>query len=78
MVTDRRPVLLILDDGLGAEAVHVARNRLIAMAEGRDVRVSLITHHDGSEIERYAALLATGWFAAAYLEVGLGEDDDGR
>lgn len=78
VVSDRRPVLLILDDGLGAEAVHVARNRLIAMAEGRDVRVSLISHHDGSEIERYAALLATGWFAAAYLEVGLTADDDAR
>lgn len=76
-VTDRRPMLLILDDGLGDESVHVARNRLIAMAEGRDVRVSLVSHHDGSEIERYAALLQTGWFAAAYLDVGL-DDGSGR
>lgn len=73
-VTDRRPMLLILDDGFGDDSVHVARNRLIAMAEGRDVRVSLVSHQEGSEIERYAALLQTGWFAAAYLEVGL---DDG-
>lgn len=72
--TDRRPALLILDDGLGDEAVHVARNRLLAKAEVRDIRVCDVRHHDGSEIERYAALLQTGWFAAAYLEVGLGAD----
>lgn len=74
--TDRRPVLVILDDGLGDDAVHVARNRLMAMAEGRDIRVCLISHHDGSEIERYAALLQTGWFAAAYLEVGLDDQPE--
>lgn len=69
--TDRRPALLILDDGLGDEAVHAARNRLRGRAEIRDIRVCRISHPDGSEIERYAALLQTGWFAAAYLEVGL-------
>lgn len=75
-VSDRRPMLLVLDDGLGDESVHVARNRLIAMAEGRDVRVSLISHHDGSEIARYASLLQTGWYAAAYLEIGLDDRED--
>lgn len=73
--SDRRPMLLILDDGLGDDAVHVARNRLQGLAEFRDVRVNLVTHHDGSELERYASLLQTGWFAAAYLEVGLADDD---
>lgn len=73
-VHDRRPMLLVLDDGLGDETVHVARSRLQGLAELRDVRVSLVRHHDGSELERYAALLQTGWFAAAYLGVGL---DDG-
>lgn len=68
---DRRPVLLVLDDGLGDETVHVARNRLLGMAELRDVRACQIRHHDGTEIERYVALLQTGWFAAAYLDVGL-------
>lgn len=70
--SDRPPVLLILDDGMGDEAVHVARNRLRGRAEIKDSRVCQIHHHDGTEIERYAALLLTGWFAAAYLEVGLG------
>ncbi|MDO5498804.1 MAG: SIS domain-containing protein [Propionibacteriaceae bacterium] len=75
---DRRPVLLILDDGTGDDAVHVARNRLLAKAESRDVRVCQIRHHDGSELERYASLLQTGWFAAAYLEVGLDDGLDRR
>lgn len=75
-VTDRRPTLLVLDDGHGDEMVQVARNRLVAMAEGRDVRVNVVQHHDGSELSRYAALLQTGFYAAAYLEVGL--DANGR
>lgn len=73
-VTDRRPMLLVLDDGYGGEAIQVARNRLVAMAEGRDVRVAVVQHQDGSELARYAALLQTGWYAAAYLEIGLGMD----
>ncbi|WP_432558440.1 SIS domain-containing protein [Granulicoccus sp. GXG6511] len=75
---DRRPALLVLDDGLGDDAVHVARNRLRGKAEVRDIRFCQIIHHDGSEIERYASLLQTGWFAAAYLEVGLGSDSAER
>ncbi|OYO20828.1 hypothetical protein CGZ93_11395 [Enemella dayhoffiae] len=75
-VSDHRPVLLVLDDGLGGEAVHVARNRLLAMADGRDVRVCMVTRHDGSELARYAALLQTGWYAAAYLGIGLGAPAD--
>lgn len=71
-VTDRRPVLILLDDGLGDETVRVARNRLRGRADARDIRVCQITHHDGTDVERYAALLQTGWFAAAYLEIGLG------
>lgn len=75
---DRRPVLLLVDDGLGDDTVHVVRNRLRGKADVRDIRCCQITHHDGTEIERYAALLQTGWFAAAFLEIGLYNSVDDR
>lgn len=70
--TDRHPCLVVLDDGHGAEAVRAERTRLTALADDRGIRVCLVSHVDGSELARYAALLQTGLYAAAYLAVGLG------
>lgn len=68
--TDRTPVLVLLDDGV--ESVRRDRSRLIAAAERVDLRVCTVSHQQGSDVERYAALLQTGLFAAVYLALGLG------
>lgn len=68
---DRRPILLILDDGSDEPSVREQRGRLVAAAHERDVRVETIATDAFNEVARYAALLATGTFAAAYLGVGL-------
>lgn len=69
---DRRPSLLILDDGNTGDLIRSAQARLRAAAERNDVRICVIEHASGSEVERYATLLQTGMFAAVYLAVGLG------
>lgn len=69
---DRRPVLVVLDDGNGGDLVQVARNTLVNAADHREVRVCTIAHSDGGELERYAYLLHSGLFAVAYLGIGLG------
>ncbi|GAA3607499.1 SIS domain-containing protein [Microlunatus ginsengisoli] len=73
---DRRPGLLVLEDGNGAELIRAARTRLTSAAERNDVRVCVIEHAHGSDVERYATLLQTGMFAAVYLAVGLGRYAD--
>ncbi len=67
-----RPALVVLDDGAQEPAVRVQRGRLLAAAERGDVRVHQIRHDSGSELARYASLLAEGWWAAEYLGIGLG------
>lgn len=67
-----RPALIILDDGFAAEPLVVARRRLVAAAERADVRVCVLSHDRGTDLERYAVLLQSGQYAAAYLAVGLG------
>ena len=62
----------MLDDGNPDEPIRVAQNRLRAAAERNDIRICPIAHPSGSDVERYAALLQTGMFAAVYLAVGLG------
>ncbi|GAB3701054.1 SIS domain-containing protein [Mariniluteicoccus flavus] len=77
-VTDRRPALVILDDGRDAQPVVAARRWLERLADDRDVRVAPVVRDVGSDLARYAALLQTGCYAAAYLGVGLGRDEAGR
>ena len=67
-----RPALVLIDDGLDDEAAAEERTRLERLAALREVTVCRITHEQGSEIERYAAVLQQGLFAAAYLRIGLG------
>ena len=69
-----RPALLILDDGGESPPVREARGRLLAAAESSGIRVDTIRATEGPDVGRFAALLATGRFAAAYLGLGLGTD----
>jgi hypothetical protein len=68
---DRRPTLVVLDDGSDDFSVREQRGRLVATAQERDVRVETLASEAGNEVARYAALLAQGTFAAAYLGVGI-------
>jgi hypothetical protein len=71
-IADRRPGLVLLDDGNDESLIRSDQSRLRAAAERHDVRVCPIIHSVGSDVERYATLLQTGMFAAVYLSVGLG------
>lgn len=68
---DLRPGLVILDDGSADASVREQRGRLVAAAQERRVRVETVAAEAGNELARYASLLATGTYAAAYLGVGL-------
>ncbi len=66
-----RPVLVVLDDGSDDPVVREQRGRLQASAEERGVRVERVTADEGSQVARYASLLLSGTYAAAYLQIGL-------
>jgi hypothetical protein len=68
---DRRPMLLVLDDGAEDPWVREQRGRLLAAAASRGVRVETVDTDAASEVARYASLNLTGRYAAAYLQVGL-------
>ncbi len=65
-----RPVLLVLDDGAQDPVVREQRGRLLAAAAAHGVRVETVDSDAGSEVARYASLLLTGRYAAAYLSLG--------
>ena len=67
-----RPGLLVLDDGAESPAIREARGRVLAAAEGAGTWVQRVVATEGPDVGRFAALLATGQFAAAYLAIGLG------
>lgn len=71
-IADRRPCLIVLDDGVGDHHVLVDRRQLTGAADRADVRVCMISHGQGSQVERYCSILQTGLFGAAYLAIGLG------
>jgi hypothetical protein len=66
-----RPSLVILDDGSLDPVVAETRERLCAQAEANGVRIELVGSEADGNVARYASLLATGTFAARYLELGL-------
>jgi hypothetical protein len=72
---DLRPSLVILDDGSPDQVVADTRARLVGQADERGVRVETVTTEAEGDVARYAALLATGTFAASYLRVGLHDAD---
>ena len=69
---ERRPGLVLVDDGMDDEASEEARLRLERTAQAADIRVSRLSHTEDSVMERYSTVLLTGLFAAAYLQIGLG------
>ncbi|MFL6160435.1 MAG: SIS domain-containing protein [Marmoricola sp.] len=69
-VADLRPSLVILDDGSPDDVVRETRDRLLAQADANGVRIETVTTQADGDVARYAALLATGTFAARYLEIG--------
>ncbi len=68
---ERRPVLVVLDDGSPDPAVLEIRARVEEEARARGVRVETISSEADGHVARYAAMLATGVYAAAYLQLGL-------
>jgi hypothetical protein len=67
-----RPALVILDDGADSPSAVAGRARLDEAASNGSVRVQEVRAVEGPDIGRFAALLATGRYAAAYLALGLG------
>ena len=67
----RRPALVILDDGADEPSIREQRGRLTSEAQARHVRVERVATDAANEVARYAALLATGTYASAYLGVAL-------
>ena len=66
-----RPALVVLDDGSQDEAVLEIRARLEESARRQGVRVEQIGSEAEGDVARYAAMLLTGTYAAAYLQLGL-------
>lgn len=67
----RRPALVLLDDESGDPAVRETRALLEQTARDHGVRVETISSEADGDVARYAAMLSTGTYAAAYLQVGL-------
>lgn len=72
--SDRRPALVVLDDGVEDPMVLEQRRRLEQAAQAHDVRVETVTADVDGEVARYASLLLSGTYAAEYLRLGLVED----
>lgn len=71
---DRRPLLLVLDDGADDPVAREQRGRLLAAAAERGVRVETVTTDAPTEVARYASLLLSGTYAAEYLRIGFVEE----
>ncbi|WP_292678267.1 SIS domain-containing protein, partial [Nocardioides sp.] len=72
--SELRPMLLVLDDGAEEPVVREQRGRLQAAAAARGVRVETVVAEAPTEVARYASLLLSGTYAAAYLGIGLVEE----
>lgn len=69
----RRPALVILEDGFEDALTAGTRERLSIAAQRRGLRVETISFPVDDDVARYAALLSTGTYAAAYLQIGTTE-----
>lgn len=67
---ERRPALVVLDDGFDDPIVTATCEQLTETAHSRGVRVEHLSTPIEGDVARYAALLATGTYAAAYLRIG--------
>src|SRR3954463_16169305 len=70
---ERRPMLLVLDDGSEDAVVREHRGRLLAAASSHGIRVETVSTDAPSEVARYASLLLAGTSGSASLGVGLVE-----
>jgi hypothetical protein len=68
---DRPPTLVILDDGADGATIREQRGRLVVAAREHRVRTETVANEAPTDLARYAALLATGTYAAGYLGVAL-------
>lgn len=66
----RRPALVILEDGFEDALTARTRDQLSIAAERRGLRVETIAAPVDDDVARYAALLSTGMYASAYIQVG--------
>ena len=71
---ERRPVLIVLDDGSEDPVALEQRGLLEEAARAREVRVERVTTDADGEVARYASLLLNGTYAAEYLRLGLVAD----
>ena len=71
---ERRPVLVILDDGVDDPVVRDQRIRLEEASLAHDVRIEHVASEAVGEVSRYASLLLNGTYAAEYLRLGLVDD----
>ena len=62
---------MLLDDVTGDPTVLETREKLEQTAHDHGVRVESIASEADGDVARYAALLSTGTYAAAYLQLGL-------
>ncbi len=69
---ERRPGLVLINDGQDDAAAAEARLRLERTAQAADIRITRLDHFEDSVVERYGTVLLTGLFGAAYLQIGLG------
>jgi hypothetical protein len=72
----RRPVLVVLDDQSEDPTVAQTRSRLSEAARAAGVREETVAPLDSGasgDVARYAAMLSTGTYAAAYLQLGLAD-----
>ena len=67
---ERRPALILLDDGSVEPGVTETRDRLAEAAHAAGVRVETIASEAVGDVARYAAMLSTGQYAATYLQLG--------
>jgi hypothetical protein len=63
--------LVIFDDDSSETVVRENRSRLDEAAQSAGVRVEVIPADEPDDLARYAALLATGSYVAAYLGLGM-------
>ena len=70
-LAELRPALVVLDDTSDDLSVREQRGRLTEEADGRNVRVEVLSA-SGTDLACYASLLGQGRYAAAYLGLGLG------
>ena len=71
---DRRPMLLVLDDGNDEPIAREQRGRLHAAAKAQGVRVETISTDGETEVARYASMMLSGTYTAEYLRLGLVTD----